>query len=80
MPKNKESKLRLVPVSEVPRPTRASPYLDLVDEFSKSSLQHAKLEGAKAGAAISVKKAVAKLGLENVAVMTVKGEVYLSKE
>ena len=80
MPKSKESKPRLVAVSEVPRATRRSVYLDLVDEFSKSDLQHAKIEGAKATAAVSVKKAVANLGLKNVAVITVKGEVYLSKK
>jgi len=36
--------------------------------------------GAKLSAAISVRKAIASLGLKNVAVVTVNGEVYLTKK
>ena len=80
MPKSKDSKPYLVAVSEVPKSTRRSVYVDLVDEFAKSDLRNAKIEGAKAAAAISVKKAIASLGLKNVTVTTVNGEVYLTKK
>jgi hypothetical protein len=80
MPKSQQSKPRLVPVSEIPKSTRRSIYVDLVDEFAKSELENAKIEGAKVSAALSVKKAIATLGLNNVAVVTVNGEVYLTKK
>lgn len=79
MPTNRESKPRLVAVSEIPKSTRRSIYVDLVDEFAKGDLQNARIEGVKLGAAISVRKAIATLGLKNVAVVTVNGEVYLTK-
>lgn len=80
MPKNKDSIPRLVAVPEVPKSTRRSIYLDLVDEFAKSDLKNARIDGAKASAAISAKKAIATLGLTNVAVATVNGQVYLTKK
>lgn len=80
MPKSRESKPRLVAVSEIPKSTRRSVYVELVDEFAKGDLQHAKVEGAKASAAISIKKAIASLALENVAVVSVNGQVYLTKK
>jgi hypothetical protein len=80
MPKSKESKPRLVAVPEIPKSTRRSIYVDLVDEFAKGDLQNAKIEGAKVSAALSVKKAIATLGLKNVTVVTVNGEVYLTKK
>jgi len=80
MPKSKEAKPRLVAVPEIPKSTRRSIYVDLVDEFAKSDLQNAKIEGAKISAALSVKKAIATLGLKNVTVVTVNGEVYLTKK
>ena len=80
MPKSKESKPRLVAVPEIPKSTRRSIYVDLVDEFANSDLQNAKIEGVKLSAALSVKKAIATLGLKNVSVVTVNGEVYLTKK
>jgi len=80
MPKSKELGPRLVAVAEIPKSTRKSIYVDLVDEFVRSDLQNAKIEGIKLSAAISVKKAIASLGLKNVAVVTAKGEVYLTKK
>lgn len=80
MPKNKDSIPRLVAVPEVPKSTRRSIYVDLVDEFAKSDLKNARIDGAKASAAISAKKAIATLGLTNVAVATVNGQVYLTKK
>jgi len=80
MPKSKESKPHLVAVPEIPTSTRRSVYVDLVDEFAKSDLQNAKIEGVKLSAALSVKKAIATLGLKNVTVVTVNGEVYLTKK
>ena len=80
MPKSKETKARLVALDEIPKSTRRSIYVDLVDEFAKSDLQNAKIVGVKIGAAISVKKAIASLELKNVTVVTVNGEVYLTKK
>jgi len=80
MPKSKESKPRLVAISEIPKSARRSIYVDLVDEFAKSDLQNAKIEGVKMSAALSVRKAIATLGLKNVTVVTVNGEVYLTKK
>lgn len=80
MPKNKDSIPRLVAVPEVPKSTRRSIYVDLVDEFAKSDLKNARIDGAKASAAISAKKAIATLGLTNVAVATANGQVYLTKK
>jgi hypothetical protein len=80
MPKSQQSKPRLVAVAEIPKSTRRSIYVDLVDEFAKGNLQHARIEGVKMSAALSVKKAIATLELNNVAVVTVNGEVYLTKK
>ena len=80
MPKSKESKPRLVAVDEIPKSTSRSIYVDLVDELAQGDLHDAKIEGVKIGAAISVKKAIASLGLKNVTVVTVNGEVYLTKK
>jgi hypothetical protein len=80
VPKSKESSPRLVAVPEIPKSTRRSMYVELVDEFAKGDLKNAKIEGAKVSAAISVKKAIANLGLKNVAVVTVNGGVYLTKK
>jgi hypothetical protein len=79
MPRSQQSKLRLVAVPEIPKSTRRSVYVELVDEFAKGELKNAKIEGAKTSAAISVKKAIARLELKNVTVVTVNGEVYLTK-
>ncbi len=80
MPKSQRSKPRLVAVAEIPKSTRRSIYVDLVDDFAKGNLQHARIEGVKMSAALSVKKAIATLELNNVAVVTVNGEVYLTKK
>ena len=80
MPKSREFKPRLVAVPEIPKSTRRSIYVELVDEFAKGELKNAKIEGAKTSAAISVKKAIASLELKNVTVVTVNGEVYLTKK
>jgi hypothetical protein len=69
-----------VAVAEIPKSRRRSIYVDLVDEFAKSDLQNAKIEGVKISAALSVKKAIATLELKNVTVVTVNGEVYLTKK
>jgi hypothetical protein len=74
------SEPRLVAVSEIPRSVRKSIYVGLVDEFAKSDLQNARIEGVKITAAISFRKAIASLGLKNVAVVTVNGGVYLTKK
>lgn len=80
MPRGKSDKPRLVPVDSIPKQTRRSIYASLVDEFAKSDMKTAKVEGAKAPAAISIKKAVGNLGLKNISVITAQGEVYLSKK
>ena len=80
MPKSQHSKPCLVAVAEIPKSRRRSIYVDLVDEFAKSDLQNAKIEGVKISAALSVKKAIATLELKNVTVVTVNGEVYLTKK
>ena len=80
MPKSQQPKPRLVAVPEIPKSTRRSIYVDLLDEFVRSDLPNAKIEGVKLSAAISVKKAIASLKLTNVAVVTVNGEVYLTKK
>ena len=80
MPKSQQSKPRLVAVPEIPKSTRRSIYVDLVDEFAKGDLQNAKIEGVKLSAALSVKKAIASLELKNVTVVTVNGAVYLTKK
>ena len=73
-------KARLVAVDEVPKTVRKGVYVELVDEFAKSDMKNAKVEGVKTTAAVSVKKAVASLGLKNVSVLTANGEVYLTKK
>ena len=80
MSKSQQSKPRLVAVPEIPKSTRRSVYVDLVDEFAKGDLQNAKIEGVKMSAALSIKKAIATLELKNVSVVTVNGEVYLTKK
>lgn len=80
MARETQSKPRLVPVSEIPRSTRRSIYIELVDEFAKSDAKNAKIEGIKPSAAVSVKKAVESLKVSGVSVLTVNGEIYLSKK
>jgi hypothetical protein len=80
MSKSQQSRPRLVAVPEIPKSTRRSIYVDLVEEFANGDLQNAKIEGAKLSAAISVKKAIASLALKNITVVTVNGEVYLTKK
>ena len=53
MPKSQQPKPRLVAVSEIPKSTRKSIYVELVDEFAKGDLQNAKIEGAKLSATVS---------------------------
>ncbi len=80
MPRGKSAKPRLVEVSELPKIVRRGVYVDLVDEFAKSTMRFAKVEGVKATAAVSARKAVASMGLKNVSVVTTNGEVYLTKK
>jgi hypothetical protein len=80
MPRGKSVKPRLVAVDQVPKTVRRGVYVDLVDEFAKSDMKTAKVEGVNVSAAVSVKKAVASLGLKNVSVATANGEVYLTRE
>jgi|GEM_PF-2173522 len=80
MPKKQRgTSLRLVAVAEVPKTFRRGVYIDLVDEFAKSDMTTARVEGAKLTSAVSVRKAVAALGLTNVSVRTSAGDVYLTK-
>ena len=76
----KRTKPRLVEVDEVPTTVRRSAYVELVDEFAKSSMKTAKVEGAKSSAVVSVRKAVASLGVTNVSALTANGEIYLVKK
>jgi uncharacterized iron-regulated protein len=80
MPKGKRSTPKLVQVTTLPKNVRKSAYVALVEEFAKSTMDSAKLEGVKASASISAKKAVQTLGLKNIRVLTIAGEVYLTKE
>jgi hypothetical protein len=80
MTDGKGTKPRLVAVDEVPKSVRRGVYVELVDEFAKGDMKNAKIEGVKLSAALSVKKAIATLELKNVAVVTVNGEVYLTKK
>lgn len=80
MPRGKSAKPRLVEVPELPKTVRRSVYVDLVGEFAKSNMKIAKIEDVKPTAAVSIKKAVASLGLKNVSVATANGEVYLTKK
>ena len=73
------NKPHLVEVPEVPRASRRSVYTDLVEEFAKSKMGTAKVEGVKPAAAVSVRKAIAKTGVKNVKVVTAQGGVYLVK-
>ena len=76
----KRTKPRLVQVDEVPTTVRRSAYVELVDEFASSGMKTAKVEGAKPSAVVSVRKAVATLGLATVSVLTANGEIYLTKK
>jgi hypothetical protein len=80
MPNAKPTKPRLVEVDDVPTTVRRSAYVELVDEFAKSGMRTAKVEGAKPSAVVSVRKAVATLGLTDVSVLTANGEIYLTKK
>ena len=79
MPAQKSARLHLVPVAEIPKTVRRGIYVDLVDEFEKSDMKTAKVEGARPASAVSIRKAVATLGLANISVRTAGGEVYLTK-
>lgn len=80
MTDNEGTKPHLVAVDDVSRTVRRGVYVELVDEFAKSNMKNARVEGVKTTAAVSVKTAVASLGLKKVTVLTVNGEVYLAKK
>jgi len=80
MPRGKRIQPRLVAVDEVPKAVRRSVYVELVEEFARSDMKAAKLEGAKVSSLVSVKKAIAALGLATVSAVTANGEVYLTKK
>jgi hypothetical protein len=80
MPRGTSAKPRLVEVSELPKTVRRGVYVTLVEDFAKSGMKIAKVEGVKVSAALSIRKAVANLGLKNITVSTTNGEVYLSKK
>lgn len=80
MPRGKSSKPHLVEVPELPNTVRRGVYTDLVEEFARSSMKIAKVEGVKVTAAVSVKKAIVSLAFKNVSVVTANGEVYLTKK
>jgi len=80
MAKSKRTQPVLVAVHEVPSVVRRGIYVQLVEEFANSDVKIAKIEGAKASAYVSVKKAIANLGLKNIEVATANGEVYLKKK
>jgi hypothetical protein len=71
---------RLVEVAELPKAVRRGVYTDLVQEFANSKMTSAKIDGVKPSAITSAKKAVAALGLKNIKVVGIRGEVYLTKE
>jgi len=80
MPRGKRTKPILVAVHEIPKAQRRGVYVELVEEFASSDVKTAKIEGAKASASVSVKKAIGNLGLKNIEVSTANGEVYLTKK
>jgi hypothetical protein len=80
MPRRKRTKPILVAVHEIPKVTRKGVYVELVEEFANSDVKIAKIEGAKVSAYVSVKKAIASLGLKNVEATTANGEVYLTRK
>jgi len=73
---------RLVKLNERPVSTRKSIYGDLVQEFAADEdMDFAKVEGAKASALVSVKKAIVKYNLSNtITAYTSNGEVVLEKK
>lgn len=79
MPSRSRKALRLVPVSDVPKTIRGGIYVDLVKEFAQSSMKTARVEGAKSASAVSIRRAVAVLGLDSISVETAAGDVYLKK-
>lgn len=73
-------KLRLVPVDELPKRTRRSKYVGLVNEFvAARNTPIARVEGLAPGAAASLRKAVESSGETGVTVKTANGSVYLVK-
>ena len=80
MPRGKRTRPILVAVHEIPKAHRRGVYIELVEEFAASDVQIAKIEGAKASASVSVKKAIKNLGLKNIEVSTANGDVYLTKK
>jgi hypothetical protein len=80
MPRAKRTRPILVAVHEIPKAQRRGVYVELVEEFAASEVKIAKIEGAKASTSVSVKKAIASLGLNNIEVSTANGEVYLTKK
>jgi hypothetical protein len=80
MADTKRVKPRLVAVDQVPRAVRRSVYVELVDEFSTGAMRNARLEGVKTTASVSIKRAIARLGLHGISVVTANGEVYLTRE
>ena len=80
MPRGKRSTPTLSEVHEIPKNTRRSTFAVLVESFVASDMKMAKVEGAKSSAIVSVKKAIANLGVKNVEAVTANGEIYLSKK
>ena len=72
-------KPRLVAVDALPKTVHKSVYVTLVEEFTKSKMTTARIDGAKASASVSLKNAIAKLDAKGVSVVTKNGELYLTK-
>jgi hypothetical protein len=81
-PKGRVSNPHLVKLEEKPARTRRSVYTDIVQEFNADdAMEFAKVAEAKHTAVVSVKKAIAKLGLSDViSAYTANGEVILEKK
>lgn len=74
------AKPRLVPLDAPPVRTRKSVYKDLVTEFADDpKMKYAKLADVRPTAIVSIKKAIAVLGLTTVTAYTANGVVILEK-
>jgi hypothetical protein len=73
-------KPRLVPLDSKPQRTRKSIYKELVSEFANDdTMMYAQLADVRPTAIVSVKKAIATLGLTDITAFTSNGTVVLEK-
>ena len=72
---------RLVKLDEKPERTRRSVYSDLVEQFAADpDMKYARVDGASSTALPSIKKAIAKLGAEDIVAYTANGALILEKK